>query len=97
MILEFGTLKLDKNCSELKFPDLNATVSFSPLMENLFSLDGMMVRLDLSFLNQESFSSQSMMHTIMELLLLLELTIAKKIVSGGMEGEVRVWRIGRQT
>jgi len=70
-------------------------------MENLFSQDGMMVRLDLSFLNQENFFSPSMMHTIMESLPSLELTIAKrsclvewrvKSEYGELEDKHRLWR-----
>jgi hypothetical protein len=101
MISEFGTPKLGKNCSELKFLDLNVIVFSSHLMENQFFLDGMMVRLDLSFLNQESFYSLSMMHIIMELHLSLELMIAKKsyLVEwrvkseyGESEDKHRLWR-----
>jgi hypothetical protein len=101
MISEFGTPKQDKNCSELRFPDLNVTVFSSHLMENLFFQDGMMVRSDLSFLNQENFSLPSMMPITMELPPLLEPTIAKrscqvewKVKSeyGELEDKHRLWR-----
>ena len=65
-----------------------------------------------SSLNQENLCMLSMMPIFMELLLLLQHQIVKglyniyiyilfiikyRIITGGNEGEVRVWKIGKQT
>ena len=64
-ISEFGTQKQDKNCWELRYRALNATVFTSPKMVRVFCQVGMMVRLELSFHKVENCSIISMMHTIM--------------------------------
>jgi hypothetical protein len=86
MISEYGTQKQDKNYSELRYLVLNVIASSFLLMENLYYLDGMMEKLEHSYHNLEDFYSLSMIHITMELLLLLELMMVKKLF-------LEVWKV----
>ncbi len=76
------------------------------MMENQLLVVGMMVKLEHFYLNLENYYMLLMMHIFMVLLLYVQQVIAtgiyneylnnlNRIISGGSEGEVRVWKIGK--
>lgn len=63
---ESGIAKIDKNYSEFKFQDFSATQSHLLMMEKASSLDGLMEKLEPSFLSQENYSMSSTMPITMD-------------------------------
>jgi hypothetical protein len=66
MILEYGTPRPDRNCSESKSQDSSVTVFSSRETVKPFSLDGVMERSELSYLSLENSYSLSTMPIITE-------------------------------
>jgi len=105
LILEFGILIIDKSCSVYRCQISNAIVLHLHLTEKVSCQDGMMVKLGHFILNQVYLNTYNLllgklMYVINDAHLHGVTSIAltsdsSRVVSGGSEGEVRIFKLGK--